>query len=108
MSSKIHLGMQNEPNVVPLCTLLAFYNEALITTFAGYHPDAYWDKADILKKNTDKKVDNDGPLLIPDCQLIIYWMGKRRRRLLRVWLQLPTIGRDQARRYLNLWMVSTR
>jgi len=30
---------RNAPNDVPLCTLLAFYNEALITTYAGHHPD---------------------------------------------------------------------
>ena len=57
---------RNAPNDVPLCTMLVFYNEALNTTFAGYHPDAYWNKADILKKNTEKKVDDDGPLLIPE------------------------------------------
>jgi len=43
---------------VPLCTLLAFYNETLITTFAGFHPDAYWKtKADIALKNMKDKKD---------------------------------------------------
>lgn len=41
---------RNAPNDVPLCTMLAFYNEALITMFAGYHPDAYWDEAVAFKK----------------------------------------------------------
>lgn len=34
---------RNTPNDVPLCTFLAMYNEALITLYAGYHPDHYWD-----------------------------------------------------------------
>mmetsp|Transcript_32828 Transcript_32828/g.69049 ORF Transcript_32828/g.69049 Transcript_32828/m.69049 type:complete len:629 (-) Transcript_32828:179-2065(-) len=66
---------RNAPNDVPLCTLLAFYNEALITTFAGFHPDAYWDQADVLKKrnngvpSVDEKSDeddDDDPLLMPE------------------------------------------
>ena len=72
---------RNAPNDVPLCTLLAFYNEALITTFAGFHPDAYWDQADVLKKkkndvasastNGDEKTAEEStgveiPPLIPD------------------------------------------
>ncbi|KAL9190032.1 hypothetical protein ACHAXT_007243 [Thalassiosira profunda] len=48
---------RNAPNDVPLCTLLAFYNEALVTMFAGHHPDAYWEGADVLrKKGKEKKV----------------------------------------------------
>jgi len=33
---------RNVPNDVPLCTLLATYNEALISVCSGYHPDHYW------------------------------------------------------------------
>ena len=33
---------RNTPNEVPLCTLLAMYNEALIAMCSGYHPDGYW------------------------------------------------------------------
>ena len=55
---------------LPLGTLLAFYNEALVTMFAGFHPDAYWDQADVLKKrkdvsSVDEMVDDD-PLLVPE------------------------------------------
>lgn len=63
---------RNAPNDVPLCTLLAFYNEALITTYAGFHPDAYWDQADVLKKrnngvpSVDEKSEDVDPLLIPE------------------------------------------
>ncbi|KAL7535466.1 hypothetical protein ACHAXR_006505 [Thalassiosira sp. AJA248-18] len=63
---------RNAPNDVPLCTLLAFYNEALVTMFAGFHPDAYFDQADVLKKRNgvssparDEKMESD-PLLIPE------------------------------------------
>jgi predicted membrane chloride channel (bestrophin family) len=33
---------RNVPNDLPLCTFQAFYNEALLIMFSGYHPDAYW------------------------------------------------------------------
>merc|ERR1719401_3259323 len=62
---------RNAANDVPLCTLLAFYNEALVTMYAGFHPDAYWDQADIFKKKSlvssikDEKVDDD-PILVPE------------------------------------------
>merc|ERR1719416_145648 len=45
---------RNAPNDVPLCTLMAFYNEALITMYAGFHPDAYWDQAAVFKERTRK------------------------------------------------------
>ena len=62
---------RNAPNDVPLCTLLAFYNEALITMFAGFHPDSYWDQADVIKKREKKKENekDDGPLLVPELPL---------------------------------------
>lgn len=34
---------RNVPNDLPICTLQAQYNEALLTMFNGYHPDAWWD-----------------------------------------------------------------
>ena len=34
---------RNVPNEIPLCTLHALYNEALVTMFAGYNPDSFWD-----------------------------------------------------------------
>mmetsp|Transcript_30556 Transcript_30556/g.45208 ORF Transcript_30556/g.45208 Transcript_30556/m.45208 type:complete len:100 (+) Transcript_30556:208-507(+) len=33
----------NAPNDLPLTTYQAQYNESLISMFAGYHPDAFWD-----------------------------------------------------------------
>mmetsp|Transcript_54232 Transcript_54232/g.63370 ORF Transcript_54232/g.63370 Transcript_54232/m.63370 type:complete len:350 (+) Transcript_54232:597-1646(+) len=41
---------RNMPNDLPLCTLLAMYNEALITMYFGYHPDAYYDPSVFIKK----------------------------------------------------------
>ena len=40
---------RNAPNDIPLCTMMAMYNESLITMFAGFHPDSYWDESDVLK-----------------------------------------------------------
>jgi len=59
---------RNAPNDVPLCTLLAFYNEALVTMFAGFHPDAYWDKAAILKKRDETlgDIQEENPPPVPD------------------------------------------
>mmetsp|Transcript_25008 Transcript_25008/g.50893 ORF Transcript_25008/g.50893 Transcript_25008/m.50893 type:complete len:633 (-) Transcript_25008:343-2241(-) len=34
---------RNMPNDIPLVTMLAMFNESLITMYAGYHPDHYWD-----------------------------------------------------------------
>lgn len=34
---------RNVPNDVPLVTLLAMFNESLITMYSGYHPDQFWD-----------------------------------------------------------------
>jgi predicted membrane chloride channel (bestrophin family) len=34
---------RNVPNELPLVTLMAEFNEALVTMYAGYHPDFFWD-----------------------------------------------------------------
>lgn len=34
---------RNIPNELPLVTLQAQFNEALIVMYAGYHPDHFWD-----------------------------------------------------------------
>lgn len=34
---------RNIPNDIPIVTIQAQMNEAIITMFSGYHPDAYWD-----------------------------------------------------------------
>jgi|ERR1712232_1317941 len=39
---------RNYPNEIPLGTLLAMYNEALVSMCSGYHPDAYWGENERL------------------------------------------------------------
>lgn len=46
---------RNIPNEIPLCTLQAFFNEALITMYAGYHPDSYWNAEEYMKHYEGKK-----------------------------------------------------
>jgi hypothetical protein len=37
---------KNVPNEIPLCTLLAQYNESLLTMYYGFHPDHFWNADD--------------------------------------------------------------
>jgi len=49
---------RNIPNDIPLCTLMAMYNESLLTLYNGYHPDSFWDpKAHQPTENNDDKTD---------------------------------------------------
>ena len=61
---------RNAPNDIPLCTMMAMYNETLITMFAGFHPDSYWDEADVLKAKEgmehDQSKDDDTPRIVTD------------------------------------------
>jgi len=41
---------RNVPNDIPLCTLQAMFNETLVTFYAGFHPDSYWDPNSKLPK----------------------------------------------------------
>lgn len=66
---------QNAPNDIPLCTMMAMYNEALITMFAGFHPDSYWDDSDVSKVNgviceseTDISDENGTPRAVSDTE----------------------------------------
>ena len=34
---------RNIPNELPVVTLMAEFNEALVTMYSGYHPDFFWD-----------------------------------------------------------------
>lgn len=40
---------RNIPNDLPLVTLQAQYNEALLTMYSGYHPDLFWDGDRMLR-----------------------------------------------------------
>jgi hypothetical protein len=43
VSRELENPFRNVPNEIPLVTFQAMFNEALITLYAGYHPDHYWD-----------------------------------------------------------------
>lgn len=47
---------RNTPNDVPLCTFLAMYNESLITLYAGYHPDHYWNANEYRTRYSTSKL----------------------------------------------------
>jgi predicted membrane chloride channel (bestrophin family) len=51
---------RNIPNELPLVTLQAQYNEALITMYAGFHPDSYWKKeAKQYAKKPESIIEDD-------------------------------------------------
>ena len=50
---------RNVPNEIPLVTLQAMFNEALITLYAGFHPDHYWDP-DEYRAYGERKLDREG------------------------------------------------
>lgn len=67
VARELETPFRSVPNDIPLCTMLAYYNEALITTYAGFHPDAYWrTMADSLmrdmKKKKKKRQDDGSPI----------------------------------------------
>ena len=39
---------RNIPNELPVCTLMAEYNETLLTMYSGFHPDFFWEVPDEL------------------------------------------------------------
>jgi len=42
VSRELENPFRKPPNEVPICTLQAQFNEALLTVYSGYHPDAYF------------------------------------------------------------------
>jgi hypothetical protein len=42
VSRELENPFRKPPNEIPVCTLQAQFNEALLTAYAGYHPDAYF------------------------------------------------------------------
>lgn len=43
VSRELENPFRNVPNDLPLCTLHAMYNEALVTMYSGFNPDSFWD-----------------------------------------------------------------
>jgi predicted membrane chloride channel (bestrophin family) len=42
VARELEAPFQNAPNDLPLTTFQAQFNEALVTMYAGFHPDAFW------------------------------------------------------------------
>jgi Bestrophin, RFP-TM, chloride channel len=47
---------QNAPNDLPANNLHGQYNEALMSMFTGYHPDAYWEVKEVTIVEEDSHV----------------------------------------------------
>ena len=60
---------RNVPNEIPLCTLQAMFNESLVTMFAGYHPDSFWDPSEYKEKRVstifEEMNESDSPKSAP-------------------------------------------
>lgn len=46
---------KNVPNEIPLTTMQSMYNESLITMYAGFHPDHFWDPQQYQREHTSKR-----------------------------------------------------
>jgi predicted membrane chloride channel (bestrophin family) len=46
---------ENIPNEIPLTVLQAMFNDSLITVFAGFHPDHYWNADDFRRSSSNMK-----------------------------------------------------
>jgi len=60
VSRELENPFRNIPNDIPLATLQAMFNESLITIYAGYHPDHYWDGDEYRVKAGESPVSVDG------------------------------------------------
>ena len=66
VARELETPFRSVPNEIPLCTMLAYYNEALITSYAGFHPDAYWRTMAVsLIRDMKKKKDDGSPINSP-------------------------------------------
>mmetsp|Transcript_10859 Transcript_10859/g.21533 ORF Transcript_10859/g.21533 Transcript_10859/m.21533 type:complete len:507 (+) Transcript_10859:238-1758(+) len=53
VSKELENPFRNTPNDLPLCTMQAHFNEAMMTMFVGYHPDSWWASPPLLHKKSD-------------------------------------------------------
>lgn len=93
---------RNIPNEIPLCTLLAQYNEALISMCSGYHPDAFWaDEVDRQtinryngtngnRRNREKKAEENKISEMSALKLTIEKQSIEIEKLAKVVSSLPT------------------
>lgn len=47
VSRELDNPFENIPNDIPLTTYQAEMNEALVTMYAGFHPDGWWEVIDV-------------------------------------------------------------
>lgn len=52
VSRELENPFRKPPNEIPVCTLQAQFNEALLTAYAGYHPDAYFTDVQCRRRAT--------------------------------------------------------
>jgi hypothetical protein len=52
VSRELENPFRKPPNEIPVCTLQAQFNEALLTAYAGYHPDAYFTHVQSRRRAT--------------------------------------------------------
>ena len=62
VAKELENPFRNIPNELPVVTYQAEYNEALITMYSGFHPDAYWDHPCKRNVSTDQKVSTNNPV----------------------------------------------
>jgi hypothetical protein len=62
VSRELENPFRNVPNEIPLVTFQAMFNEALITLYAGYHPDHYWDP-DEYRRYGEQMVRDEGSIM---------------------------------------------
>jgi len=53
VAKELENPFRNNPNDLPLCTMQAQFNEAMMVMFVGYHPDSWWASTSLEYKNND-------------------------------------------------------
>ena len=67
VARELESPFQNAPNDVPLNYFQAQFNEALMTMFSGYHPDAYWEVCETVVESPPPKQETSvAPVLLDD------------------------------------------
>lgn len=84
---------KNFPNEIPLLTLSAMFNESLITMFAGYHPDHFWNGDDFrhlppavgtkdrMESSKSKSVDDKATMSVKELQALVEKQAAELERL---------------------------
>jgi len=59
VAKELENPFRNCPNDLPLCTMQAHFNEAMMAMFVGYHPDSWWAPSPLLHKKSDSDNTED-------------------------------------------------